>query len=200
MQEPDARNRRILGLAALEVSGESGYRNLGVDSILQRAGLDHQAFYRCFDDPAACYAAGYVTAVDELTADLLEVAYREESWADRLRAGLESLGRFLEAEPFLARGIFLEFHAAGGGAAAKHDEVFERLSRAVDTARREIESRHSPPPIASTLILNMIEAAASRWLQIGGPEPFAKAVPDLLYVAVAFYFGREEAKRQVRRS
>lgn len=197
-EDPDAQNRRILGVAALETSGDSGYRNLTVEKILQRAGLDRRSFYRCFEDPAACYASGYEATVEDLTADLLAATRRTGRWADGMQASLKGVGRFLETEPSLARGIFLEIYAAGGAAAAKRDEVFERLSHAIDTARRENESRHSPPPIAASLILNMIEAAASRWLQTDDPEPFAKAVPDLLYVAVAFYFGREAAERQVR--
>ena len=115
-----------------------------------------------------------------------------------MRSGLSALAKFLETEPLLAGGIFLEVYVAGGAAAAKHDEVFERLSRAVDTARRENASRQSPPPIAAKFILNMIEAAVTKWLQTDEPPPFAKEIPDLLYIAVTFYFGREEAERQGR--
>lgn len=195
--DPDARNRRLLGLAALEASGGSGYRNLTVEQIASRAGLGIDSFYTHFDDPPACYASGYSTTVDELVGDLLGVTGRQESWVGGMRAGLRALAKFLETEPLLARGIFLEVYLARGSAQAKRNEVFERLSHAVDTARRENASRHSPPPIAASFILNMIEAAASKWLQADEPPPFTEAIPDLLYVAATFYFGREEAERQV---
>lgn len=196
---PDGRNRRILGLAALEASGESGFRKLTVEGIAEWAGLDAESFYEQFDGPAGCYASGYVTTIEDLVADLVAAAKREPSWVLGMRKGLYAVGRFVEAEPLLARGIFLEVYVAGGAAQAKRDEVFERLSRAVDRARRENASRHSPPPIASTFILNMVEAAVARWLQTDEPSPFGDAVPDLLYLAVTFYYGREAADRMVRR-
>lgn len=197
-EDPGARNRRILGLAALEASGESGYWNLTAEKISARAGLGAETFYSHFEDPAACYASGYVAVVDELAAELLGAAEGQTNWVFSLRASLYALGNFLEAQPLLASGLFLEVYAAGGIATAKHDEVFERLSRAIDTARRENASRHSPPPIAARFILNMIEASVSRWLQTDDPAPFTDAIPDLLYIAATFYFGREEAERQVR--
>ena len=184
-------------MAALEVGGESGYRNLTVERILERAGLSPEEFYVHFDDATACFASGYVDTVDELVADLLAATGERTGWVACMRAALESLGRFLTAESTLARGIFLEVYTAGGAATAKRDQVFERLSRAVDSARRETESRHSPPPIAALLILSMIEAAAGRWLRSGDPELFSEAIPDLLYVAAVFYFGREEAERKI---
>jgi AcrR family transcriptional regulator len=199
-RKDDAQVRKILELAALEASGESGYRELTVQGIVDRAGLDRRRFYRCFEDQWACYAAAYADTVDELVADLRHVAKRQEGWLPALRAALAGLGTFLEAEPMLARGILLEVHVAGGSAVAKRDEVFERLSRAIDSARRENESRHSPPPIAARLILNTIEATVSRYLVIGEPEQFADAVPDLLYIAVSIYFGRDAAEAEFRRA
>lgn len=196
-EDPDARNRRILGVAALEVSGELGYRSLTAELIAERAGLTAEDLYSQFDDPFACYASGYETTVDHLADDLLGVAEDQASWVGGMGAGLSALGRFLETEPLLARGIFLEVYLARGSAEAKRNEVFERLSRVVDTARRENTSRHSPPPIAARFILNMIEAAATRWLRTHDPATFAEAIPDLLYVAATFYFGREEAERQI---
>jgi AcrR family transcriptional regulator len=197
-EDPEARNRRILGVAALEASGESGFRNLTVAKIAERASLDAESFYSQFPDPSSCFASGYIATVDELAADLLDATKRQATWVLGMRTGLYALGKLIEAEPFLAQGILLEVHVAGGAAQAKRYEVFERLSRAVDTARRENASRHSPPPIAATFILNMIEAVASKWLQEDEPPPFTEAIPDLLYLAASFYFGHEEAERQVR--
>jgi len=196
-EDSDARKRRILGLAALEASGEEGYRSLTGEKIAQRAGLGAESFYALFDEPAACYASGYVATAEEFATELLAAAQREAGWTLGMRTGMHELGKFLETEPLLARGIFLEVYLAEEDATAKRDEIFERLSRAVDTARRENASRHSPPPIAARFILNMIEAAATKWLRTEDSAPFAEAIPDLLYVATTFYFGREAAEKLV---
>lgn len=195
--DDDVHARKVLELAALEASGERGYRELTAQEIADRAEVGRHRFYRCFEDQWVCYAAAYADTVDELVPDLLEVAKRQEGWVPAVRAVLYGLGKFLEAEPLLARGILLEVHVAGGPAADKRDEVFERLSRAIDTARRENSSRHSPPPIAARFILNAIEAAAGRFLVVGEPERFADTIPDLLFIAASIYFGRDEAEAQL---
>lgn len=196
-EEGEFRTRKILEVAALETSGEFGHRELTVQRITNRAGLDRRDFYRWFDSAEACYAAAYEEVVEEIMADMISVVRRQEGWLRRMRAALASLGETLAAEPLLARGIFIEVHVAGGRAAAKRDEVFERLSRAVDSARREIVSRHSPPPITARLILSMVEATVVKAVMTAEPALFAKAIPDLLYVAVSFYFGPEKAQAEL---
>ncbi|MDX6634337.1 MAG: hypothetical protein QOF06_540 [Solirubrobacterales bacterium] len=195
----DARARKTLGLAALETSGEQGYLQLTVQKIIDRAELDRQHFYRCFEDQWACYATAYADTIDELVADLLNVAGRQKEWLPALGSALDGLARFIEAETLLAKGILLEVHVAGGRAITKRNEVFERLSRAIDRARRENASRHSPPPMTAQFILNMIEAAVSRFLTFGEPERFADSIPDLLYIAASTYFGREVAEARLPR-
>jgi hypothetical protein len=68
----------------------------------------------------------------------------------------------------------------------------------VDRARREIGSRHSPPPDTAAFILNGIEAAALRNLRESGGRDFGDTVPELLYFAVAPYLGTEAAARAYR--
>jgi AcrR family transcriptional regulator len=183
--------RRRLELAALEASGEAGYRQLTVQRILDRAEVSRTSFYRAFTGKAECYAAGYAVAMEQLEAEILRECSKAERWLGGLRASLEILTEFVESEPHLAKGLLAEVHVAGGAAMAKRKEVFERLSRAIDTARRENESRHSPPPIAASFILNAIEAMVVKTLAQGRPEAFAPIVPELVHIAAAVYFGDE---------
>jgi AcrR family transcriptional regulator len=197
VQSDDSSARRRFGLAALEISGEEGYRKLTVERILGRAELGRESFYGCFENAQSCYAIAYGDTAEELVSELLGLAYQEDGWRSGMRAALAGLGKFLEAEPMLARGMLLQVHVAGGAAIVKRDEVFERLSRAIDTARRENASRHSPPPIAAPVILNAVEAAASKHLRVEEPSRFAESIPDLLFLATAIYFGREAAEAEL---
>ena len=181
--------RRRLELAALEASGETGYRQLTVQRILDRAGVSRNSFYRAFTGKAECYAAGYAVAMEQLEKEILRACSDAEQWLGGLRASLDILTELIESEPNLAKGLLAEVHVAGGAAMAKRKEVFERLSRAIDTARRENESRHSPPPIAASFILNAIETMVVKTLAHERPEAFAAIVPELVHVAAAVYFG-----------
>jgi AcrR family transcriptional regulator len=186
--------RRRLELAALEASGELGYRQLTVQRILDRSEVSRGRFYKTFVNKADCYAQGYATAIERLEGDMLQRGAEAGDWIGGVRAALEELARFLDSQPLLAKGLLAEVHVAGGAAMAKRKEVFERLSRAIDTARRENESRHSPPPITAAFILNAIEAAVLRTFAQGQPQEFAATVPDLVHITAAAYFGEEAAR------
>ncbi len=193
----DGAGRRELQLAALEVSGEVGYRSLTVQRILDRARVSRSHFYKSFADKADCYTQGYVLAIERLEHDVLGPGATAPNWLAGFRQALEELAGFLRAEPLPAKGLLAEVHVAGGAAMAKRKEVFERLSRAIDAARRENESHHSAPPVTASFILNAIEAAVIRTLIKGRPEEFAASIPDLIYIAVSVYFGEAAARAAI---
>lgn len=72
---------------------------------------------------------------------------------------------------------------------AKRNELLERLSQAVDSARRESESRHSPPPLTALFMVSAIEASAVAALLSDEPQRFGEAVPELAQMIVGAYFG-----------
>ncbi len=194
---------RELQLAALRLAGELGYPAVTVQRIIERAGSSRARFYASFADKGDCYARGYSLAVEELATALLAPGRSATDWLGGFRGALTALARFAEADPALARGVLAEVHVAGGAAIDKRKEVFERLSRAVDRARREtVQSRHSPPPSTAAFILYAIESAVIRSLLYDEGRAFAASLPDLTYLAAAMYFGADAARaayRQARR-
>jgi len=187
--------RARLELAALEASGELGYRGLTVQAMLDRTGASRTSYYREFANKSDCYSQGYAHFADALAKDLLDRASKAGDWIAGLRGALWYVADLAASEPALARGLIEEVHVAGGAALEKRKDVFERLSRAIDSARRENESRHSPPPIAADFILSAMEAAVVKSFSLGDPKAFAAVIPDLVYIAVAMYFGDAAAKR-----
>jgi len=188
-----------LRAAALEVAGEEGYAALSVERILARAGVGRSSFYALFAGKDECYLAAYEEAAGELEEVLLGPCREASDWLDGLTASLAALARLLAERPAWAAAVLAEVRVAGGAAGARRKEVFERLSRAIDTARRETRSHHSPPPTTAPFILAGIESAAIRSLRGLGPD-FATAVPDLVYVAAVPYLGAEAAARGRRRA
>jgi AcrR family transcriptional regulator len=179
--------------AAIEACGERGYREATVQDVIDRYGGHRQQFYKHFAGKADCYAAAYEFEVERLYAALGDRAAAEPSWRQGLVALLSGLAEFLCERPTFARGLLVEIHVAGGPALLKRLEVFERLTRAVDSARRETESRHSPPPVTATFMVGAIEAAVTSALTRAEPEDFAAAVPELAHMVLAAYFGDEIA-------
>jgi AcrR family transcriptional regulator len=192
--------RISLEQTALELSGEVGYSQMGVADLVERADSNLGRLYKSYGGKFECYLAGYRWAIDALSGRLLLVGGEEDDWPAGMRAALVELAAFVVAEPNLAKGIFVEVYVAGGAAREKRNEVFERLSRAIDRARRETDqSRHSPPPITSRFILSGIEAALLRSLSGQGGADFESLVPGLLHLAISSYFDHEVAQRELRR-
>jgi AcrR family transcriptional regulator len=200
--DPAARDlvhEALIEHAALEIAGEVGFAGITVEALVVRSGSNRDRLYRAFGDKNGAYLAAYAAGIEELVARVLAAGAAAPDWRAGMRRALEELAGVIEAEPLLARALIAEPWAAGGEALAKRHEVFERLSRAIDRARRETSSsRHAPPPITASFILNGIEAEVLRYLRIR-PASTEGSVEAMLYLAVVLYFGPAEAKTEVAR-
>ena len=183
--------------AMLAACGELGYRKVSVRSVLARYDGYRVQFYREFGSKAECYATAYEAEAERLCGTLLGAAAAEPSWREGLRAALRELARFACERPTVARGILVEIHVAGEPALTKREELFERLTRAIDSARRETGSRHSPPPMTAPFMVSAIEASVCAALERGDPGSFAAAVPELAGMVVGAYFGEEAAGEEL---
>jgi AcrR family transcriptional regulator len=186
-EDPEVRER--ITAATLAAAGELGYRQLTVAAVLKRYGGYRLQFYRHFANIAEAYDDAHAHHVARLEREMTSAAARAESWRAGLRAALRELALFGNENPALARGLLVQVHVAGGPALARRQEVLERLSRAVDSARRETRSRHSPPPLTAPLMVSAIEAAVTRAVAKGEPKRFERAIPELEQLVCCAYFG-----------
>jgi AcrR family transcriptional regulator len=196
-EEEDSEARERIVEAMLEACGEHGYRKATVADAIQRCGSHRAQFYRHFANKADCYTAAYESWIERLCEALLTAGRAERGWRLGMRAALTELARFACERPALARGLLVETQVAGGPALAKREEVLERLSRAVDSARRETESRHDPPPVTASFMVGAIEGAVTSALVKRAPGEFAAAVPELAAMVIAAYFGEDAAEEEL---
>jgi AcrR family transcriptional regulator len=196
-----ARERERLMAAMLEVSGEVGYRNATVHRVLERSGGHRAQFYRHFRDRADCFAAAHAAEVERLYTSLLAAARQQPSWREALRASLQELFRFAAERPLAARAILREVYVARGQALANYEEVLERLSRAIDSARRETSgSRHSPPPETASFMVGAIEEFVRAQLGAHRQGQLAAATPALMHLLIGPYLGDAAASAELSRT
>lgn len=182
------RRRAELEAAALLTSAELGYANLTVQAVLDRSGVNRNRFYREFDNLAACFSSAYCREIEQLSERLLKRC--ENGWLAGLDGALATLQELVLTEPKMTRALFVEVHVAGGPALAKRQEVLERLSRALDGARREIpRSRHSPPPLTAPFMLSAIEAAVCHFFLDPEVDDFGRTMTALRNLIVETYRG-----------
>jgi AcrR family transcriptional regulator len=187
------RARERLLEAMLMVSGERGYEQTSVQDVIEAAHASRATFYKHFKDKDDCFAQAYHDAAEWLYRRLIGVAKRQPGWREGLRAALAELLEFCANQPSLARALLVETHAAGGAALAEHNLLMERLSHAIDRARREIPSRQAPPPVTATFMVGAIETLVRTKLMSDEPETAPEMLPGLLHFVVMQYFGEDAA-------
>jgi AcrR family transcriptional regulator len=183
---------RILD-AMLHMSGELGYEQVAVRHVIERAQTSRATFYKHFADREDCFAQAYGDAAEWLYRRMIGAAKRQASWREGLRAALAELLEFCANQPEIATALLVEVHAAGEGALAQRHEMMERLSRALDSARREFSSRQAPPPITSDFIVGAIDTLLAAKLLDSDAAAAPEMLPGLLHFVVMQYLGEEAA-------
>src|SRR6478735_5924141 len=174
-QEGADQRRAEIESAVLRGSAELGYANLTVQAVLDRAQASRARFYREFDNLDDCYASAYGKQIELLSERLLTGC--RGGWESGLEQALRGLQELVEENPLLARALFVEVHVAGEPAIAKKREVWERLSPALDGARRETSKpRHSPPPLTATFMLSAVECAVCQFLLGGERDDLGRTI------------------------
>jgi AcrR family transcriptional regulator len=192
----EAQVREQILEAMLACCGELGYRAVTVKDVYQRYGGHRSEFYRHFAGKAECYGVAYELESERLWRRLLRSCEAADGWVRGLRAALDDLAAYASEDSLVAAGLLVEAHVAPGPVRARRVEVLERLTRAVDGARRETSaSRHSPPPLTASFIVGAIEESVVDALARQAPEDFVAAVPALQGLAESLYFGDQRSPK-----
>jgi AcrR family transcriptional regulator len=178
--------------AMLLTSGELGYEQVAVRHVIEGAQTSRATFYKHFVDREDCFAQAYGDAGEWLYRRLIGAAKRQSSWREGVRAALAELLEFCANQP-IARALLVEVHAAGERPLSQRRELMERLSRALDSARREIPSRQAPPPITSDFIVGAIDTLLAAKLLDGDAARAPQMLPGLLHFVVMQYLGESAA-------
>lgn len=179
--------------AVLVVSGERGYEQIAVQDVIEAARASRATFYKHFKDKDDCFAQAYGDASEWIYRRLTGIARRQPSWREGLRAGLAELLEFCAAQPFLARALIVEVHAAGGAALREHEQLLERLAGAIDAARAEIPSGQAPPAVTASFMVGAIETLLRAKLMSDEPETAPEMLPGLLHFVVMQFYGEDAA-------
>jgi AcrR family transcriptional regulator len=191
MQPKGPQLRETIMAAMLLACGEYGYRGVTVQRLLDGYGGNRAQLYREFANLDTCYLEAYEAETERLCSTVLEAGAEASDWSAGLRAALETFAAYVEVQPLRARGLLSEVHLAGEAALERRTAMLERLSRALDSARGEGQSQHSPPPLTALFMVGTIETAVVSALAAGEPKRFTDSVPELTKIICSAYFGDE---------
>lgn len=133
--------------------------------------------------------------LSRISREVVEAAGREELWLERIRAGLEALLGFLDAEPAWAT-VVLEA-PLDGPAVVECSELVHRALREVLYAGRGtviVGTDLTPPTtlIAELLVAAVLSVTRARTLTADG-SPLLALAPSLMQFVVEPYLGRGAA-------
>jgi AcrR family transcriptional regulator len=197
---PDSPEEEVRRLreALLDLCAERGYKDLKLEHLLERAGVDEAAFHRHYADLDACFAAVLGEVYDEFFARAQEAVAGQVGWRGRMRATAYALLRFLRRDERVARLAAVEVQYAGKRAQALFLETFNRLVGLLDEGSSEVGGPDSPSlataiGIGGVVFARIQEAVAKGELGLGEEE-----IPELMYAAVFPYLGAEAADEELR--
>lgn len=186
--------------AVLVAAGELGYRQVAVQSILERSRVHRAQFYELFENKEDCFAQAYATWIDRLVVDLLEAAATAPGWENGVRTAILRLFEFATARPEITRALLVEGQVAGEPTVARYEAALERLAAAVDSARAELDPEDAPPEATGAFVAGGVASCVSEALTAGDPARVWGALPELMHFAVGAYFEREDAEGAFERA
>lgn len=190
---PESGTKRAICETMLEVVGELGYLRASVEDVIERGACSRTGFYRHFRSKEECYEIAYKHEAGWLVATMLTPCEQGSAWTEGLIAGLRTALDFAAEQPARAHALMILGRVAGGGVAAEQQRVFERLTRALDGARRLPGSRHSAPPLTATMMIGAVENLVRGLLVSGEADRAPAMLGDLTYLIVQSYLGDEAA-------
>lgn len=191
--EPGRGSELLICRTMLEVVGELGYGAATVEDLVARGACSRNGFYQHFADKRDCFRVAYAQQIEALAAGMLKPCGSDPDWTRGLIASLRTLLEFVAANPSVALALLVEGRGCDEAVTTAQIQVVERLTRALDGARRQPGSRHSAPPSTATLMIGAVENLLRGLLVSGKGSQAPTLLGDLTYLIVQSYFGEEPA-------
>jgi len=188
---PDRGEDEAVLEAMLLTAGEKGYAKATVREVCARARITENRFHARFASKEACFARAYAEVAERLAGQLEAVCRSAPEWRGSFRAGLGELLRTAAEQPLLAKALLIEVRAARGEAWRTHQELVERLTAALESARDEPGARPDASPMTAGFVIGAIEETLAIELAAGRPIDADRLLADLTRLAFLQLFGEE---------
>lgn len=176
----------------LELSGEVGYRSVTLELLLARSETTAEEFAAHFAGLDACFAAAYEAEAEALCAAMLAAAEQAGDWRAATGAGLNVVLRFAAEQPRVTKALVREVHVAGGPALARHEQILERLARAMGEGCKAPDAEKMTVPRAPSFIVGAVEGVIAGHLDRGEAPDLVSAAPELMDLIATFFVGDDE--------
>jgi AcrR family transcriptional regulator len=182
-----------------DVTSAAGYGEMSVEDVIVTAGVSRRTFYEHFKNKHDAFLAAYDTVVSQLLTGVRQAYESEQTFADRLRAGLGAFLDFAAREPAFARMCIVEALAAGPEAVKRRNAAMAAFATLIDENARALGTALQPPALTGETIVGGIYEVVYARIVAGEIRALPSLLPDLLYSALLPYVGQEEAAAEYQR-
>lgn len=180
----------------LELASARGYNDVSIEEIAERAGVEREVFERLFGSKEAC-AIVVFDGIEEEFERAIAIAYGGEAqWPDSLRAASYAVAGWIEEHPREVRFAAVEMLWVSEMGQARREAGFQQFIGLIDAGREQAENPDSVPASTAESVIGSIAELMTKRLQRGQLDPYA-LVPELMYLAVLPYLGKEAATREL---
>ncbi len=199
----------------VEVVGERGAGNVTVAHVVARAGISRRTFYELFEDREDCFLAAFDHALEQAASVVIPAYESQNTWRERVRAGLGALLGFLEDEPGLGKLLVVDALGAGPRALERRTRVLDVLIATVDKAPKEGKATRERPPLTaegvvgavfSVIHARLLERGVDRGQSSSSGHRDAPPIAalngllnPLMNIIVMPYLGQSAARRELDR-
>jgi AcrR family transcriptional regulator len=187
---------RIIAALAEEIA-ERSYRGVTVADIVRRAGIARNTFYENYTSKEDCFLAAQDLAVEEALRRVVEGDRDEETWEERVAAGLGSFLGYVAEQPALARTCIVEALSAGDEARERYERSLQSFVPLFRVGRTQSPRGDDLPETLEETIVGGIFWVLYRRIVQGETAQIEELLPELVDFALTPYIGAESAQRAV---
>lgn len=189
--------RAQLHEALLDLCFERGLGSVSVGELCRRAGVEEVEFHRRYADVEDAYCDFYEGERDAILAAVAAATDGIEDWRERMRVTAYVIYRALGRDERVTKFTTSQVSLAGERARRIQIEGLTAMFDLLDEGREEGErgaglTRGTAEAVTSGILAQLNAAAAK-----GPLPPEREVVPEMLYLALLPYLGREAAREEL---
>jgi AcrR family transcriptional regulator len=189
------RTRIVLGTA--EIMMAKGYAQATITDIVAAAGVARDVFYSHFTDKQSAFLAAQQYASQHLIDTCASEYFSAKDWPERIWRALRTLLGLTAENPAISHLRLVECHAAGPVAIRSTDEILRAATIFLEEGYGYRPQAHALPRLSSPAITGAVFEIIYRHVARGEAAVLPRHLPELAYIALTPFTGREEAIRLV---
>jgi AcrR family transcriptional regulator len=183
--------RIVFGTA--EVMAAKGYASATVADIVAAAGISRDVFYEHFADKQSAFLEAQQFATQFIFDTCSAAYFSAETWPERVWSTLAALLGLIASNPALAHLRVVECYAAGPVAVRSTEELLRVATVFLEEGYRYRPEATELPRLCSHAITGAVFEIIYRHVASGRADELPRHLPQLCYIAIAPFTGRERA-------